>query len=102
MAVSAETVAMDQAYWERNQLVCLLSKLFPSWLGKHPEVDIEWDDDWRNIVYITLPTGQCSWHIHDSELDGFTHLKAVLGNPWDGHTVMEKYERVSQMANKGN
>lgn len=84
--------AKDGAYSERNALVCLLSKVFPSVLGRHP-MDEEWEDDWRNIVFINLPTGQASWHIHDSELSNFRHLY-MSTTKWDGHTTEEKYKRV--------
>lgn len=88
--------AKDQAYWERNQLVCLLSKLFPSYLTKHPESDLSWEKDWTNIVGITFPTGQGYWHIHDSELKYFSHLQ-YASNEWDGHTTKEKYQRIAQI-----
>ena len=81
----------DLAYWERNQLVCYLSKLFPAWLEKHPE-DPNWEKDWRNIVFIQLPEDLASWHIHDSELKYFDHLKFREGNSWNGHTLEEKYD----------
>ena len=50
----------DNAYWERNQLVAALSKIFPAHLAKHPEEDKEWDEDWRTIVVIKLPTEACN------------------------------------------
>lgn len=87
----------DAAYAERDQLVAALSKLFPSFLARHPEADAEWDDDWRWIVFVELPTGQASWHIHDSELDWFDHLDRRDGQWWDGHTTGEKYERLEAL-----
>lgn len=87
----------DAAYKERNALVLLLSKIFPSWLGRHPEEDKDWEDDWRWIVFIMLPTGQCSWHIHDSEWQDFAqHLTEDKGGKWDGHTTEEKYQRIER------
>jgi hypothetical protein len=86
----------DGAYSERNKLVAALSKLFPAWLAQHSPEDTGWESDWRNIVFIQLPTGQASWHIHDSEIELFTHLPAGP-NAWDGHTNEEKYARVGQM-----
>jgi len=83
----------DLAYWERNQLVALITTLLPSYLAKHPEDDKSWERDWMNIVYINLPTGQISYHIHDSELKYFTHLK-YKKNEWDGHDNPEKYKRI--------
>lgn len=83
----------DAAYNERNKLVAYLTTLYPSHLAKHPEDDKEWDDEWRNIVIIETPKGQCSWHVHDSEMLMFRHL-GTEGKPWDGHTTEEKYERL--------
>ena len=68
--------------------------MFPARLERHPDSDTTWDDDWRWIVFIDLPTGQASWHINDSELDWFVHLKRYPDqNTWDGHTTTEKYAR---------
>jgi len=86
----------NQAYYERDQLVCALSKLFPSHLTKHPESDLTWERDWMNIVCIHLPTGQATWHIHDSEVVYFDHLK-FEPNHWDGHTTEEKYNRIDNL-----
>ena len=99
----------DEAYWERNQLVVALSKIYPSWLGYHKGKD--WEDDWRTIVYIKIPTKeleqkyvqggfevkyerQLSWHIHNDDKKYFTHLDPGL-EEWDGHTTEEKYRRLS-------
>jgi len=90
----------DGAYSERNRLVAALSKLFPSWIEWHSEEDTTWDNDWRNIVYINLPTGQVSWHIQDGEIDHFQHLTKKVGSSWDGHTTDEKYKRLSALAEK--
>lgn len=87
----------DGAYSERNQLVAALSKVFPASLERHPEDDKDWEDDWRWIVFIDLPAGQCSWHLHDSELPRFAHLKRGKGRAWDGHTTEEKYARLEAL-----
>jgi len=86
----------NNAYWERNQLVAALSKLFPASLERHPDSDTAWENDWRWIVMINLPTGQASWHIYDSELPNFNHLHREAENyhSWDGHTTEEKYKRL--------
>jgi len=97
----------QQAYWERNQLVAALSKLFPSKLARHPDDDSDWEDDWRNIVVIDLPPNatvyadsdkqpddiQMTWHIHDHDLPMFDHLQ-YQEHWWDGHTTDEKYRRL--------
>lgn len=87
----------DLAYKERNKLVAAFTKMamalgHPAQLWRHPE-DEKWEDDWRWIVAIYLPTGQVTWHIHDSELPLFAGLKKALNN-WDGHNTKEKYDRV--------
>lgn len=89
----------DGAYAERNKLVAALSKIFPASVERHEGED--WEDDWRNVVYIDLPTGQASWHIHDSEVKFFEHLPFGEGRKWDGHTNDEKYQRVLDLPNEG-
>lgn len=110
----------DGAYKERNKLVVALSKIFPSHLCRHDENDKEWENDWRWIVCIHIPTKeltvfgdsinqlsnlkdrwqikeeQITWHIHDSEKEMFNHL-LVAENHWDGHTTDEKYDRLSKL-----
>jgi hypothetical protein len=91
----------DGAYRERNRLVALLAALFPSSLERHDENDKTWEDDWRWIVFIDLPTGQCTWHIHDSELPLFAHVDRLKGWVWDNHTTDDKYARVAALAATG-
>jgi hypothetical protein len=88
---------VDAVYLERNRLVAALSKLFPASLERHPDTDVAWDDDWRWIVFIDLPTGQASWHLHDSHLALFDHLPRLDGRTWDGHTTDEKYARLTAL-----
>jgi len=84
----------DEAYLERNQLVALLSKLFPA--GKSRTAIEGWSEDWHGCVYIDLPTGQASWHYRDSQAHLFDHLPEYQGT-WDGHTTDEKYRRIGEM-----
>ncbi len=90
--------AKDAAYAERNQCVALIAKLalargWQVWRGEHDPNAADWEADWRNIVFIELPTGQVSWHVHDSEMPNFAWIP--LGStPWDGHTTREKYDRM--------
>lgn len=88
----------DNAYAERNKCVVLIARMaialgLNAGLGRHDEEDKNWEDDWRNIVFIDLPSGQVSWHIHDSDLPMFEFLPAYEGE-WDGHTTEAKYQRV--------
>lgn len=43
----------DRAYFKRNMLVSLVSKVFPSSIGIHEGDD--WERDWRHIIYVNLP-----------------------------------------------
>ena len=86
----------NAVYAERDQLVSLATILYPSCLTRHQPEDDDWENDWRWVVIIELPTGQVSWHIHDSELPWFEHLPKDLYK-WDGHSTQEKYERIGRM-----
>src|SRR5690606_29978788 len=80
------------AYWERNQLVLYLTKLFPAWIERHPYEDKNWENEYRRIIFIDFPEGLYSWHIHDSEIHYFCHLEFRRGNSWDGSSTEEKYK----------
>lgn len=85
----------DLAYTERNKLVAALARLLGNaWIAEHDRTDEQWDPEWRTIVFIEGPTGQLSWHLHDSDVPLFAGLPRGL-NSWDGHTTPEKYERVA-------
>lgn len=88
----------DAAYAERNKCVVLIARMaislgLTAGLSRHDEEDKHWEDDWRNIVFIDFPSGQVSWHIHDSDLPMFEFLGQYDGI-WDGHTTEEKYQRM--------
>ena len=85
-------------YGERDRCVAMLASVFPSSLERHSDADTTWENDWRWIVYVDLPTGQASWHIHDSELPLFAHVPRLQGRVWDGHTTEEKYARLARAA----
>jgi hypothetical protein len=92
----------DAAYSERDCCVVAIAAMaqrlgWPCGLSRHDENDASWDRDWLNIVYVDFPTGQCSWHIHDSELAWFAFLSRYE-RAWDGHTTVEKYARIGAWA----
>lgn len=95
--LTAELAEMEQrkdaAYEERNRVVTVLSKLWPSHWCWHPEDDAEWSADWRTIICIHSPVGQLTWHIHLSQQHLFAHLPKGE-NHWDGHTTEQKYQRL--------
>lgn len=88
-----ERKAKNAAYNERNQLVALLSALFPS--GKAKTAIEGWDEAWHGCVYIDFPWGQASWHYHTDDEWMFDHLPPYT-KQWDGHTTEEKYAAIHQ------
>jgi hypothetical protein len=83
----------DNAYAERNRVVAVLARLFPSGIKR---TAIEgWDPEWNGCVFIDLPTGQASWHYHDSQADLFASLPPYEGK-WDGHTTDQKYSDLAR------
>ena len=83
--------ATDLIYRERHHVVAHLAAMYPAVMVLNADED---EPDWP-ILYITLPTGQVSWHIAPRDMDLFRHVP--LGNAvWDGHDVVEKYERLDR------
>jgi hypothetical protein len=99
----------DQAYNERNRCVAAIARFAinarcDAWIGRHfsdprETTDNPWDPEWMNIVFVELPDGlgQCSWHIHDSDIPLYSFLRRSE-KYWDGHTSEEKYERINRFA----
>lgn len=90
--IAAEREAANNAYRERNQLVALLSTLFPS--GKAKTAIEGWDEAWHGCVYIDFPWGQASWHYHTDDEWMFAHLPPYT-KVWDGHTTEAKYAAIA-------
>ena len=91
-ALLEEREQQSSVYRERAHLVAALAKLFPSCAKPDSE-----NDGWA-IVYITLPTGQVSWHIAPDDLELFTHTLARTTHiEWDGHDTEEKYRRLDAL-----
>ena len=89
---------LDAVYAERDKCVALIARMAQALgcnvgLGEHPSSDESWMDEWKTIVFVDLPTGQVSFHVHDSERAWFDGLPKYT-QPWDGHTTTEKYQRV--------
>jgi hypothetical protein len=98
---AAMRAAKDAAYNERDRCVAALAWLafrlgWTVGVGQHDPADTKWDADWRTIIYIEFPTGQASWHIHDSEVKLVRGLPSYT-KPWDGHTTPEKYSRLEAL-----
>ncbi len=87
-------VTTKAVYTERNRLVAALARLFPSGVARTSIPG--WDITWEQCVYVDLPTGQVSWHFHDSEAYLFEGLPPYA-KPWDGHSTEEKYNRLAAL-----
>jgi len=90
--VAKERENTNNAYKERNQLVALLSTVFPS--GKAKTAIDGWDEAWHGCVYIDFPWGQASWHYHTDDGWMFEHLPPYK-KQWDGHTTEAKYAAIA-------
>lgn len=95
----------DGAYSERNQTVVALAHMarlagYRVGVREHDLSDTEWGDDWRAILMIELPTGQASWHFHDSERPMLAPFPPYP-DEWDGHTTAEKYARLRALSGEG-
>lgn len=88
----------DGAYLERNQCVALLARMAIALglnAGKARTAIEGWSADWHGCVYIDLPTGQVSWHFHETQEHLFASLPPYTAQ-WDGHDTPEKYSRVAR------
>ena len=100
LVAAHERMNTNNAYKERNQLVGLLSTLFPS--GKAKTAIEGWDEAWHGCVYIDFPWGQASWHYHTDDEWMFSHLPPYT-KEWDGHTTEAKYAAIaSAIGARGN
>ncbi len=91
MACAMSDSTLDAVYRERSHLLALLAAHYPSHFQPDPQAP-----DWP-VLYISLPTGQCCWHIGADDLELFPHVVGG-GDTWDGHTTEEKYQRVDHAA----
>lgn len=94
-----QRAAKDGAYEERNRVVAALARtvIANGGVAGIARTAIEgWSEDWHGCVYIDLPTGQASWHFHESQRELFAGLPPYTRG-WDGHTTLEKYERLAAL-----
>lgn len=84
----------DQVYLERNHLVAALARLFPSGT-KYTNIE-DWNPEWHGCVYIDLPSGQISYHFHDSHTHLFAGLPPYQGE-YDGHSKDDVHRRLAAL-----
>lgn len=94
------TKQKDAAYNERNCLVAVISKIWPSHIMQHqPANDPDWDPHWLTVVCVHIAGKRCGWHIHDSEYHLFEHLdlSPIPDHEYDGLTTEDKYRALSSL-----
>ena len=91
MAQQPKVDATEALYRERHHLVSHLAAIYPAVMVMNADPDAP---DWP-VIYLTLPTGQVSWHIAPRDMDLFRHVP-VGSAEWDGHDVVEKYGRLAE------
>ena len=78
---------LNRAYKERNTSV-ILSALLAAELGYKSgwgkDGNESWDDEWRTVVYIDLPTGQVSWHMDPETSEIARSLLPLYKGKWNG------------------
>jgi hypothetical protein len=79
-------------YRERHHLAAFLAAAYPSVMVLNADPD---EPDWP-VLFVSLPTGQVSWHIAPDDMDLFEHVPVGTAE-WDRHDVMEKYQRLDAM-----
>jgi hypothetical protein len=84
---------VDKAHSERNMLVALLSKIYPS----VRDIDQKMKKGlYENVIYIQTPLGQISYHIAKDHMEYFEDLE-IKKDAWDGHTTEQKKDRVKRL-----
>lgn len=84
----------DSAYYQRNVLVAVLARVYPS--GRRKTTIEGWNPEWQWCVYLDLPTGQVSFHYHKSQAYLFEDLPRYEGR-YDGHTKEQAMKRLEDM-----
>ena len=94
-ALEKKDADKDEAYLQRNNLVAALARIYPSGIMR---TNIPgWSEDWHGCCFIDLPSGQISYHYHDSHaylFDGLPPYKKV----WDGHDKETVHKRLAALA----
>lgn len=75
---------LNKPYSERMMVVRLLAITCGFQYGVGKDDNENWDDEWRNVVYIDLPQGQVSWHIAPHDMHLFEDFPKYEGK-WDGN-----------------
>ena len=98
--------AVYAIYGERDEVLAAFARLaqqsnlavgVAEHAGLDGKPDPAWPAEWRTVLFVELPTGQCSWHIHQRE-EALFHWCPAWTKGWDGHSKEEKYRRLRAFA----
>lgn len=90
----------NEVYASRDILLSLVLKMA---MGLHLPCGITYDrgtqEGWQTVVFLTLPSGQVSWHIPDERMYYFQDVPFVspTSGEWDPSTVYDETEKAIRM-----
>ena len=87
-----QSSTLDDAYYDRNQTVQAMAKMAQQ-LGMKVGLRQDTDAPGWPVLMIDLPTGQVGYHLPDEEVVGDW---PEYEKEWDGHSLVEKRERVAR------
>lgn len=86
------------AYDERNRLLAVFTRIWPSHLMPLRPGRDDSENNWRWIVCIHSPAGLLNWHLPNREVEQyFSHLERIGENHWDKHTQAVKWQRLDEL-----
>jgi hypothetical protein len=77
---------------ERDLLVAVLSRFFPSHITPVNQPSLAWTE----VVCIHTPAGQLAWGLPPERMQWFAHLERTASD-WDGHRVSERDARLRKL-----
>lgn len=88
---------MARVYGQRDELLVVLSKLWPAVLmpTKREAAVAGTDQDWLWSLRIDAPMGQLVYPLSNASAALFGHLASEAANDWDGHTAEERSKRLA-------
>ena len=84
----------NHLYGDRNQAV-ILAAVFARQLGH--TVGVGEDEQKRPVIYIDLPTGQCSWHVQHERIERVLCIFPRYKGQWDGHGRLQRWKRIRRL-----
>ncbi len=90
-----QSSTLNDAYYDRNQAVMVMAKLARQ---QGMKVGLRFDPDvpgWP-VLMIDLPTGQVGYHLPKDEVCGNW---PDYDQDWDGHSLVDKRERIVDFLN---